>query len=261
MAKIDTGGMEVPVIGSDSLKWIEVSVPSSSSGPSDASAFASADASCVPPVTDDCASSIAIGDPPTYLIWKIHKNLPHALELLELSASKDFSKVGLRITFPDALSPCFFFVLEPPYLLYALTVSGVAYLLRLGPISTYVSHSGFRLDELVEFNVNAYGPVTSAAAMPSGCLVLGRGDGSLACLQLGSLDPSAPGFVRELRDDSGIGRLWVSCQVYLKYHVYKTTGYTRLLLMGQIDVTKHSFATPNNNADILVCKSDFGSKP
>lgn len=83
-----------------------------------------------------------------------------------------------------------------PYLLYALTVSGVAYLLRLGPISNYVSRSGFRLDELAEFNVNAYGPVTSAAAIPSGCLVLGRGDGSLACLQLGSLDPSAPGIIK-----------------------------------------------------------------
>lgn len=210
-------GMEVPIIGSDSLKWIEVPVPSSSSsGPSDASAFASADAPCVPPVTDDCASSIAIGDPPTYLIWKIHKNLPHALELLELNASKDFSKVGLRITFPDALSPLLLLCKNEidvgsrshPYLLYALTVSGVAYLLRLGPISNYASCSGFRLDELAEFNVNAYGPVTSAAAIPSGCLVLGRGDGSLACLQLGSLDPSAPGFVRELRDDSGIGRLW-----------------------------------------------------
>jgi hypothetical protein len=36
---------------------------------------------------------------------KIHKALPHALELLELSANKEFPMIGLRINFPDALSP------------------------------------------------------------------------------------------------------------------------------------------------------------
>lgn len=129
-------GMEVPIIGSDSVKWVEVSVPSSSSSAVSASPpFA--------PLTEDYASSYVVKDSPSHLIWyslfrsvcvvfvasqiafslpqnihwtistnsscncdrKIHKALPHALELLELSANKEFPMMGLRITFPDALSP------------------------------------------------------------------------------------------------------------------------------------------------------------
>ncbi|KAK1571816.1 hypothetical protein Q3G72_023439 [Acer saccharum] len=41
-----------------------------------------------------------------------------------------------------------------------------------------------------------------------GCLVLGRNDGSLFSFQLGILHPTDPGFVHQLRDDSGIGRFW-----------------------------------------------------
>lgn len=85
-----------------------------------------------------------------------------------------------------------------PYLVYALTVSGMAYLFKLGPISTYVSRYVFRGDEVAKFNMNAYVPVTSAAGTPSGCLVVGRDDGSIACFQLGTLDPTAPGIIKFL---------------------------------------------------------------
>lgn len=54
-------GMEVPFIGSDSIKWIEASVP-------DTYACASDSLSIAPP-TKDCASCSMIGTPPTYLIW------------------------------------------------------------------------------------------------------------------------------------------------------------------------------------------------
>ena len=36
---------------------------------------------------------------------RIHKAQPQSLELLELAASKEFPRVGLRFTFPDALCP------------------------------------------------------------------------------------------------------------------------------------------------------------
>lgn len=158
-------GMEVPIIGSDSVRWKEVSVPSSTSALSLTAIDASADAnvftaSIAPPLTEDFASSSVTGNnPPTYLIWfclfcfsslcqrrlranlrllffflfrfefnlqpsfsvtilihflslsflilgrRIHKSQPSALELLELCASKEFPTTGLRITFPDALSP------------------------------------------------------------------------------------------------------------------------------------------------------------
>ncbi|XP_062007631.1 nuclear pore complex protein NUP160 isoform X1 [Rosa rugosa] len=200
--------MEVPILGSDSLKWIEFPIPSSSSNA--ATATATADADTCAPLTHDCASSIAIGDPPTHLIWRIHKHLPHSLELLELSANKEFPKLGLRITFPQALSSSVFLCKNEidvgsrshPYLLYALTVSGVAYLLRLGTVSSYASSSVIR-----EFSLHPHGPITSAAATPAGCLVVGRNDGSLACFQL-TLESTAPGFLQELRDDPGIGSLW-----------------------------------------------------
>nr|XP_011466909.1 PREDICTED: nuclear pore complex protein NUP160 isoform X2 [Fragaria vesca subsp. vesca] len=193
--------MEVPILGSDSLKWIEFPVPSDA---------ASASADTCAPLTHDCASSIAIGDPPTYLIWRIHKHLPHALELLELCANKEFPKLGLRITFPQALSSSVFLCKNEidigsrshPYLLYALTVAGVAYLLRLGTVSNYASSSVIR-----EVSLHPHGPITSAAATPTGCLVVGRNDGSLACFQL-TLDSTAPGFLQELRDDPGISSLW-----------------------------------------------------
>lgn len=54
-------GMEVPVIGSDSVKWVEVSVPSSSASTAASLPFA--------PLTGDYASSTVIEDPLTYHIW------------------------------------------------------------------------------------------------------------------------------------------------------------------------------------------------
>ncbi|GLT68099.1 hypothetical protein SLA2020_403590 [Shorea laevis] len=207
--------MEVPIIGSDSVKWVEVSVPSSSS--SSSAAIAASPPFPLAPPTEDYASSSGVKDSPTHLIWKIHKALPHALELLELSANKEFPMMGLRINFPDALSP-FAFVCQNqidysarhPCLLYALTVSGVAYLLKLRNISTYASSSAFPSDELLEFNIHTYsnhGAITTVAAT-AGCFAVGFNDGSVCCFQLGILDQSAPDFVHELRDDSGIGRLW-----------------------------------------------------
>lgn len=84
-----------------------------------------------------------------------------------------------------------------PYLLYVLTVSGVAYLLKIRDVSTYSSCSVFPADELTELNVHNYlnhMRVTAVTATP-GCLVFGRNDGSICCFQLGVLDPSAAGMI------------------------------------------------------------------
>ncbi|XP_061369060.1 nuclear pore complex protein NUP160 [Gastrolobium bilobum] len=207
-------GKEVPIIGSDSVRWIELSVPSSSNIAVDGGASPLA-----PLTTDDRASCFVIGDPPVYLIWRIHKAQPQALELLELSASKEFPRVGLRFTFPDALCPFAFLCKNKitagtsrfPYLLYVLTVSGVAYLLKIRNVSAYASSSIFQVDELLELNVGDYisNHVTiTAVTATAGGLVIGTSDGSVSCFQLGVLDPSAPGFVHELRDEAGISRLW-----------------------------------------------------
>lgn len=81
-----------------------------------------------------------------------------------------------------------------PFLLYALTVSGVAYLFRIRNISAYSFCSVFPPDELlIAFDMRPYGPIASAAVTASGCFVVGRSDGSIGCFQLGALDPTAPG--------------------------------------------------------------------
>ncbi|KAM7478594.1 hypothetical protein LguiA_026807 [Lonicera macranthoides] len=201
-------GIEVPIIGSDSVKWLHVSVPSTS---------ASALRQPFAPPTEDAASCSIIGTPPTYLIWRIHKSQPHVLEIMEVCGYKEFPRIGLCIEFAEALSPFALISKDEanwnsgnPYLLYVLTVSGVAYLIKLKNINNYVSSYVFPPNEIIEFDIQTYphyGTITAVAAV-AGSLVIGANDGSVGCFQLGMLDPSAPGFLRELRDDVGFGRLW-----------------------------------------------------
>ena len=62
-------GIEVPIVGSDSVKWTELSFPSSP-------AAAAADSDLlVPALTGDFASCSAVGDPPTYLSWSQYSHL------------------------------------------------------------------------------------------------------------------------------------------------------------------------------------------
>ncbi|XAR49206.1 hypothetical protein NMG60_11032316 [Bertholletia excelsa] len=207
-------GMEVPIIGSDAIKWVEVSVPSTQP-------LATATSALPPPQlappTEDAASCTVIGDPPTYFVWRIHKDQPYALEILEICGYKEFPETGLRIIFPDAL--CSFALIckdevncasGKPHMLYTLTVAGVAYAIRLQSIYKYATYSVLPPNDIMEFSIRSYphhGAITAVAAA-AGCLVIGKNDGSVSCFQLGMLEPSSPGFAYELRDDAGFGRLW-----------------------------------------------------
>ena len=84
-----------------------------------------------------------------------------------------------------------------PYLLYVLTVSGVAYLLKIRNISLYVSCSIVSASELIELDVHSYSNHTAITAVTAaaGWFVIGRSDGSVCCFQLGELDPGAPGTI------------------------------------------------------------------
>lgn len=161
---------------------------------------------------------------------RIRKILPHVVELLEFSTANEFRRVGLRIAFPETLHPTVFVCKNEvyfhfpsrnsqpvgifqciinfwgtlqissstryPFLIYAVTSSGVAYCLKLRNISSYVSYSVIPLDEVVEFNLQTHPdnkPVTCVSAI-SGCLVIGRNDGSVSCYKLGSLDQHTPGM-------------------------------------------------------------------
>lgn len=85
-----------------------------------------------------------------------------------------------------------------PYLLYVLTVSGVAYLLRIRNVSAYGSCSILPEDELIELNVRDYIPdnaAITAVTATARCLVIGTSNGPVFSFQLGVLDPSAHGMV------------------------------------------------------------------
>ncbi|GMH23860.1 hypothetical protein Nepgr_025703 [Nepenthes gracilis] len=202
-------GTEVPILGTNFINLVKVSVPDTCA--------AARGSPAVAPLTEDAASCVVIGTPPTYLIWRIRKNYPLFLEIFELSADKESLIAGLCIIFPEPLSPFAYICKNEinaascnPYLLYTLSVSGVAYLLQLKNISTYASFTGFSPSEIIWFelqNSPDYGPITAISAK-AGCLVIGRDDGSIACFRMGLLDLDAPGFMHELRDDAILGRLW-----------------------------------------------------
>ncbi|VFQ84848.1 unnamed protein product [Cuscuta campestris] len=204
-------GMEVPIIGSDSIKWIQLSVPSSTSIPE-------ATAAVLPDhLSRDTASYTVFGDPPTYIIWRIDRSQENVVEIMQLNDNKEFLKIGLQIVFPDALFPSTLlcknetnFLSRGHFTLYAMTISGIAFLIKLKDISTYVPSSVLSSNEVLECNTQMHchhGAITMATST-SGCIVVGRNDGSVCCFQLGTIEPSAPGFVFELRDDVGFGRLW-----------------------------------------------------
>ncbi|XP_073150700.1 nuclear pore complex protein NUP160 isoform X2 [Henckelia pumila] len=201
-------GMEVPILSTDSIEWVQVSIPSSSNSHPSTSQN---------PVAKDFASCCPIGDPPSYFIWKISKSHSNILELLELSNNNEIPSIGLRLIFPDTLFPFAFICKNEEklasgnqFLLYALTMSGVAFLIRLRNSFDYGPYSVIPTDEILEYNtqIQPYDGAIKAVSATAGCLVIGRSDGSVRYFQLGIVDPSAPGFVSELRDDTGFGRLW-----------------------------------------------------
>ncbi|KAI3709094.1 hypothetical protein L2E82_38852 [Cichorium intybus] len=211
-ARSSLAGTEVPIIGSDSVRWFNVAVPSTSTStppPPSPEPFA--------PPTDDASSCCNIGEPPTYFIWRIDKSYPNVLEIVQFCSFEEFPRIGLRIEFTSALSPFALICKNElssssgnPYMLYALTVTGVAYLLRLTDITNYASCTVFPPSDIFELTIQSYGDygAITAISATSRCLVIGGRTGLVGCFRLGALDPSDPGFLHELRDDSSFGRLW-----------------------------------------------------
>ncbi|XP_062224093.1 nuclear pore complex protein NUP160-like isoform X2 [Phragmites australis] len=204
-------GAEVPIPGSDKLRWIDLTVPSVAPE-SPSNPFV-----CVPQRAASGSHIIPFGDSQYYLTWRLHEEHQNVLEVIELCASKEFPNSALRLVFQEALCPFAYLCKreggrqgELVYLLYVLTVSGVALLCHLRSPFSYVSGSILHQDDIVEFNLqtHAQSAKVTAVIVKPGCLVIGRQDGSICCYSLGKLAPNSPGFSNELRDDAGIGRLW-----------------------------------------------------
>ncbi|EPS67092.1 hypothetical protein M569_07685 [Genlisea aurea] len=182
--------MEVPLLNTDSIEWRQVYVPSSSS-----------------PSTADrsrCKASSSysvIGNPPSYLIWKTSKARPNYLEIIELCFQKQMPRIGLRFIFPDALFPFAFIckdVNELTYkhqlVLYALTISGVAYLIRIRDKFDYGASANLLPNEFIECNIYSFphnGEINAVTA-------------TLGYLLIGKI--YFVGFWFELRDDGGFLR-------------------------------------------------------
>ena len=64
--RMPLAGMETSVLANDSVEFIGVSVPSSSSRDASITSVAS---QATTSLTEDHASCVVVGDPPTYLIW------------------------------------------------------------------------------------------------------------------------------------------------------------------------------------------------
>ncbi|XP_024008157.1 nuclear pore complex protein NUP160 [Eutrema salsugineum] len=207
--------------GGNVVKWIDISVPSPSPSSSIIGTNSSEDNGRVllPSTEEDYASSCEIEETEISFIWKINKTSPNVLELLQLSAKSGFPMTGLRFVFAHNLSPFAFVFAEEGsdsvsgrvvFFLYALTPSGVVYVLKLSNTQAYKSGSVFPLDHLIHLDVRPYlneTHVTSVAASP-GFLFLGRSDGCVSCLQPFVSPQKHSGFHQELRDDTGFGRLW-----------------------------------------------------
>ncbi|KAJ4895010.1 SUPPRESSOR OF AUXIN RESISTANCE1 [Raphanus sativus] len=204
------GGMEVPVAGGGNVvKWLDISVPPLP--PPSPSTEEDNGYVLLPSSEEDYASSCVLGEPPISFVCRINKTRSNVLDLLQLSAKSGFPLTGLRFVFAHTLSPFAFLSADEGsesgrlvFFLYALSPSGVVYVLKIENTSSYKSGSVFPLDHLIHLNVRPYlneTHVTSVAASP-GFLFLGRSDGSVSSFQ------PASGFHQELRDDTGLGRLW-----------------------------------------------------
>ncbi|CAM8909130.1 unnamed protein product [Rhodiola kirilowii] len=206
-------GMEVPFFTTD-VDWLDVSVPSDLIPQQQSSTLTDFPLSFAPPSSQSAAAGFsAFGNPPRYLVWRIHESKRNVVELVEFCADCDLPRIGLRVVFPSDLFESVYVCKEEIgskngdcVQLYALTVSGLAYCLLVKSFSTYKSCSIFPRDQILHINLHNYqhhGAITMVAAK-TGQFLVGRDDGSVGCFQL----QATTGHVHELRDDGGISRLW-----------------------------------------------------
>ncbi|KAH9310668.1 hypothetical protein KI387_025703, partial [Taxus chinensis] len=200
--------MEVPIVGSDAIQWIQVNVPRTASV---------RDQPCAP-LPRDAAGCVSIGGPSDYVIWRMHKDSPNVLELIEWSFKREPPRYGLHIIFQDSLSP-FASIFKHKMnntaghlLLYVITTSGFAYLIKLKFPPAYRSGAVLRNNELIELdlskNLVRLDKITSVTAA-AGILCIGGQNGSIICHQLGQFDESAHDFSFELKEgDGGLRRVW-----------------------------------------------------
>ncbi|KAL0670685.1 hypothetical protein Bca4012_033389 [Brassica carinata] len=249
------GGREVPGAGGGkAVKWIDISVPS----PCGIDSNSTEDDGCVvlpsSSSSEDYASSLMIGEPPISFVWRINQTSSNVMEVLQLSSKSGYPLTGIRFAFAHRLSPFAFpFVAQEgsasgplAFFLYAVTPSGVVYVLNLSNALAYTSGSVFHLIHVVvdvrPYLNEAQAHVTSVTASP-GFIFLGRSDGCVSFFQpfVPPQEPSS-GFNQELRDDdtgflrrlgfclSPGGYGWFTFEKFISFSLYP--GYRNIPLQG-----------------------------
>ncbi|GKD39807.1 hypothetical protein Tco_1260014 [Tanacetum coccineum] len=127
---------DIPITSNHLIQWIDVNVPSNLNHhhpPPDLE---------TPPI-DDASSVCTITDKsPMNFIWRIHRNHPNVLEILQFDSLERFPSVGLRLIFTTALCPFASICInefpgasENPYMLYTTSVNGVVRLIHLNNVT------------------------------------------------------------------------------------------------------------------------------
>ncbi|PWA49595.1 nucleoporin [Artemisia annua] len=198
-----TGIEAAPIISNDSIQWIDVRVPLTDNQPSPELH--------TPPIDDASSVCIIRDESPIYFLWRIHKNNPNVLEIVQFDSFERFPSVGLHVTFTKALGPfasiCkneFSSDSRNPYMLYTMSVDGVVCLIHLNNVTNYGSGSVLTTPEVEELNTHnfaVHGTITSIAAT-AGFVVIGKHNGWVGCFRLGSLESGSQGFQYELQEDA-----------------------------------------------------------
>ncbi|GJY39157.1 hypothetical protein Tco_0425521, partial [Tanacetum coccineum] len=182
---------DIPITSNHLIQWIDVNVPSNLNHhhpPPDLE---------TPPI-DDASSVCTITDKsPMNFIWRIHRNHPNVLEILQFDSLERFPSVGLRLIFTTALCPFASICInefpgasENPYMLYTTSVNGVVRLIHLNNVTDYRSGSVCDVEELNIHSFHVRGTITSIAAT-AGFVVIGKHDGWVGCFRLGSLESAS----------------------------------------------------------------------
>eukprot|EP00250_Pteridium_aquilinum_P008072 c17647_g1_i1 orf=202-4674(+) len=201
--------MEVPVAGSDQVKWARLMVPAQLP-PSEP---------CCPP-SSDMAGTAAFRSPSRcFTIWRVHKLSPAILELFDVEDNEG-NMSGLQLVFEEPLSPYIAVYPEQVQMNYkegslfvcVVTVSGVVYILKIRAFCKYRSVSAITRSDIFQFSLVSdlarLDEITSFAGL-GGSICVGGKSGSILCYPIEQSNVEAKENSFELKDsDAILGRLW-----------------------------------------------------
>ncbi|KAH7286776.1 hypothetical protein KP509_32G022400 [Ceratopteris richardii] len=200
--------MEVPVAGSDQIKWVRITVASE----------IPTSAPCCTICPDLAGSIVDCSLSRRLIIWRVHTSSPTTIEVFGMQ-DNDATMSGRQLVFGEPLSPYVAVyskqvqsVGEDGVLFVcAITISGILYILRIR--RSYMHKNVFTLakSDMMQFSLsNEIGHLEQITAFAGldGNVCIGGKNGSILCYNDGMLDGERECYF-ELKDpDAILGRLW-----------------------------------------------------